>query len=274
MDSTFISLIVFVVLTILYYFFKPSPSLEEQPGASNNKFLYLAIYFVATIVSQFCINASIITANCGGSVRENIGACLTTTLIPWIFIFGSMIAVLMVFPGFKSAFSNIIGYFAVAGQANRILSKLLVNSEVDQQIDNEDTTPEHKQGLKRAAESILKLSGNQSIMINQMDPINFKNYWGILEPLMKREYFSTNREELAALKQQLFGLTVRRDNIGEALWYFYTAVLLVFIIQYNISLRGCVKTPETLAASLQEYNDQVAADAAAQASLDSQAYIS
>lgn len=281
MDSTFLSLIVFTIITIVYYLFRPKPlymltdSNPESVGSYNSqKTMYLVIYFLAVILSQFVINASVLSANCGGSLSDNIGSSAIVTLVPWTIIFGMMMTIIIIFPGFKSAFSNVIGYFAVAGSANNILSKLLVNSELESIIESENTTEEHKKGLKRAAESIVKLTGNKSVMINQIVPENFNAYWGILEPLMKPEYFTSKAAELVDLKKQLFNITILRDSIGEAIWYFYTAVLLTFIIQYNIVVRGCVKNPESLNASLQEYNDQIEADAAAKASLDSQAYIS
>jgi hypothetical protein len=46
---------------------------------------------------------------------------------------------------------------------------------------------------------------------------------------------------------------VRRDNIGEALWYVYTAVLLISVIQYNLTTRGCVKDPSAMEASHQAF---------------------
>ena len=280
MDSTFLSLIIFAIITIVYYLFKPKPMYmlvesneESVKDFGSKKMTYLVIYFLTVVISQFAINASVISANCGGSLKDNIGSSAVITFVPWIFIFGSMIVIMLLFPGFKSAFSNVIGYFAVAGSANSVLSKLLVNSELESMIENESTSEEHKKGLKRAAESIVKLTGNKSIMINQIVPENFKEYWAILEPLMKREYFETKKLELVELKKQLFDLTVMRDSIGEAIWYFYTAVLLTFIVQYNIVVKGCVKNPDTLAASLKTYTDETQAAAQAQLNMDSQAYI-
>lgn len=280
MDSTILSLIVFAIITIVYYLFKPKPiymlsdsNPESVSSYNSQKTMYLAIYFLAVILSQFFINASVLSANCGGSLRDNIGSSLIITLLPWTVIFGMMITIIIIFPGFKSAFSNVLGYFAVAGSANSILSKLLVNSELESMIESENTTEEQKKGLKRAAESIVKLTGNKSVMINQIVPENFNDYWIILEPLMKPEFFLSRKAELVDLKKQLFNITIMRDSIGEAVWYFYTAVLLTFIIQYNIVVRGCTKNPESLNASLQEYNDQVQADAATKASLDSQQYV-
>jgi hypothetical protein len=196
------------------------------------------------------VNASVMVTKCGGSLIQNIGSAFLITLIPWIFIFGGVILSLIMFPGFKSAFSNVIGYFAVSNSANNILSELLVNTDLNQTINAaKDTDPKKIDNLKSAAEAIIKLCGNMSILINQIVPSNFVEYWAMLLPLMKEQYQAGAPE----MKQKLLDAVVVRDNIGEALWYIYTAVLLISITQYNIMSKPCNKDLVTLQASQDEY---------------------
>jgi hypothetical protein len=259
MESTYLSLLLFSILTIVYYIFKPSPQINDvstdQSYANFTKTGYIPtiIYFLLVVVVQFAVNSGVIVNKCGGSVSQNVGAAAVMTFIPWVLIFGSLMLVLIAFPGFKSAFSNVIGYFVVAGEANNVLTTLLVNQETKSAIDGEtNTTPEKKQELSKAAEAILKLCGNMSVLINQIVPSNFEEYWSLLKPLMKPEY-QTSAEQSIELKTQLLNLVVRRDNIGEALWYVYTAVLLISVIQYNLTTRGCVKDPSAMEASHQAF---------------------
>ena len=137
MDTTYLSLFCFIIITIGYYFFKgkliaaPEGDLSGQLYQDYLKTSYsrVAIYFLAVVIVQFAINAGIIINKCGGSVTQNIGSAFVMTFIPWILIFGVLIAILIIFPGFKSAFSNVVGYFVVAGSANQVLSELLINVE-------------------------------------------------------------------------------------------------------------------------------------------------
>ena len=157
---------------------------------------------------------------------------------------------LIMFPGFKSSFSNVIGYFVVSNSANNILSQLLVNTDLNQTLSSaKDADPEKINSLKSAAEAIIKLCGNMSILINQIVPSNFVEYWAMLTPLMKEQYQNGAPE----MKQQLLDAVVMRDNIGEALWYVYTAVLLISITQYNIMSRPCTKDLASMQASQEEY---------------------
>jgi len=258
MDSSFLSLLVFIAITLLYYLaLKPKLKLEflDDPTAltvyTNTTYMMLGIYFLANVLTQIGINTSVVMNKCGGSASQNFGVAFFLTLIPWIFFFGIVIIVLLIFPGFKSAFSNVIGYFAVAGSANNILTELLVNTELDTII-NEKTEGDEQsnRNLKGAAEAIIKLCGNMSILVNQIVPENFQEYWAMITPLMKEQYQKSGAPEL---KQQLLDIVVTRDNIGEAMWYIYTAVLLVSITQYSITSRGCTKDLATQQASQQEY---------------------
>ena len=282
-DSNTLSVIFFLIPTILYYIYKPTPTyMLEKEGADvngggakehyKNRNKYLAIYIGVVVLIQIAMSIWTISSKCGaGNLGTNIGIAALTTLLPWLLIFGTMVSTLMIFPGFKSVFSNVYGYFAVAGKANDILSKLLVNMELEDQLAKEggNDNTQH-QGLRRAAESIVKLTGNKSILINQIVPENFNEYWNMLTPLMKQGMAGVDIDNL---KKQLFDLTILRDNIGEAFWYIYTAILLIFIIQYNIATRGCVKTPETLADSLNSYREETQSAVDKKAKLDSQLYV-
>jgi len=200
------------------------------------------------------MNSSVLVNTCGGSITQNIGAAFLLTIIPWFFIFGIVIIALMIFPGFKSAFSNVIGYFAVAGTANNILTELLVNVDLNQAIDESTQgNVEKNKSLKGAAEAIIKLCGNMSILINQIVPDNFLDYWKILNPLKKPQYRDDNSAETKDIRQKLFDLVVTRDNIGEALWYIYTGILLTSIVQLKITTRGCNTNTATMEKNYNEF---------------------
>ena len=115
MANSYLNIVTFLFSTIIYYFIKPPltyqilNSPEEYKKHLKSNYLYLAIYLVLVIVVQFIVNASIITTTCGGEITENMGAAGVFTFIPWILIFGVIIVILTIFPGFKSAFSDVVG---------------------------------------------------------------------------------------------------------------------------------------------------------------------
>ena len=262
MDASYLSLLSFIGVTLFYYFALKKKldvnvlsDINLYSNFIKSGYNQLFIYFLLIVFTQFAINCAVIINKCGGSVGKNIGVAALMTFIPWILIFGAVIAILIVFPGFKSAFSNVIGYFAVSSSANLILNTLLVNMDIKKAINEDVSSDENKKkGLESAAEAILKLCGNTSILINQIVPTNFMEYWSMLTPLMKNEYQNGAPE----LQQKLLDIVVMRDNVGEALWYIYTAILLTSIVQYNLTSRGCLKDPAAMEASRQQYLDDQA----------------
>jgi hypothetical protein len=217
------------------------------------------------------------------------------TFIPWTLIFGVTIIILVIYPGFKSAFSDVIGYYWISNQANDLLIELLVQQNVEDSLakgtTNDPASPaapaspasegvlvggknpsDNKQAIREVADLILKLCGNTSILINQMTPRNFEPYWSLLTPLKKPKYQNDNAAETQTLKKQLFDLTVTRDSIGETLWYVYTGLLLTSIVQLKITTKGCATNPKIMEENYAKFQEQEAAIKAQKASTTSTTY--
>jgi hypothetical protein len=260
MDISFQSLLFFIIITIIYFAFpsigKPKLMYSDltkdgiTPDFYTKTTRSLAFYLGAIVVSQLFLNIGYLMAKCGGSLDKNIGAAALFTFIPWILIFGIMLAVLIIFPGFKGAFADVIGYYVVAGGANDIFGQILLGTDLNEMIENTQNADEKKE-LTKAAEAIVKICGNKSILINQINPDNFLNIWETLKPLMTPGSF-----ENTEIQQQLLDLVVLKDNIGEAFWYVYTAILISSIVYYNLATRGCVKSIDQIKTEHDEYIQQ------------------
>jgi hypothetical protein len=108
-----------------------------------------------------------------------------------------------------------------------------------------------KGDMEKAASLVVKICGNMSILVNQLVPSNFNEYWNILKPLFKDKYKSAASSD--GLKEKLFDIVVTRDNIGESMWYIYTGILICSIVQFkiasvkcsSISGKGTTATPTT-----------------------------
>lgn len=263
MASSYLNIVTFLLTTLFYYMaLKPKLSydtLNDQQKFSaytSNSYIYLAVYIFLVIIVQFMVNTSIISSTCGGSITENIGSAGIFTFLPWILIFGVLIVVLTIYPGFKSAFSDVIGYYYVSTSANKILTDLLIDKNIQSKLDADPTmTVSKKEAMQSAADAIIKICGNTSILINQIVPMNFNNYWNILTPLMKDQYKSGG-PEAEAMKSKLFDLVVTRDDVGEAMWYMYTGILLTSIVQLKISTKGCTSSPQTMQQNYQKFVEQ------------------
>lgn len=260
MDISLQSLMFFTIITIVYFVFpsvgKPVLTLEDLVNEQSKMEFYgkvtksLAFYLGAVVVTQFFLNVGYLMTKCGGSLDKNIGAAALFTFIPWILIFGVLLAVLIMFPGFKSAFSDVIGYYVVSTSANDIFASILMGNDLNEMIEK-TSDPEKQKELTKAAEAIVKICGNKSILINQMNPENFLEIWDILKVLMMPGSY-----ENVELKEKLLNLVVLKDNIGEALWYIYTSILISSVVYYNLATRGCVKDLEELQTDHDAYIEE------------------
>jgi hypothetical protein len=263
MSNSYLNIVTFLLTTLFYYLVLKPPlpftlykDKQKYKDYVSNNYTYLAIYVLLVILIQFMVNSSIIATSCGGNITENMGAAGVLTFLPWILIFGVLVLILTVYPGFKSAFSDVIGYYYVSSSATKVLTELLVNQDIEKKMtEDPNMTPEKKLALETAADTIIKICGNTSILINQIVPSNFEQYWGILTPLMKDKY-KMGGPEAEKIQNDLFELVVTRDNIGEAMWYIYTGLLLTSIVQLKITTRGCNSNPKTMEANYQKFLEQ------------------
>ena len=99
---------------------------------------------------------------------------------------------------------------------------------------NEITDVNVKSDLVIAAEAVTKMMGNKAIIINQITPLNFIDMWNTLKQMMKPTMFE-NEE----IKGGLLDISVMRDNIGEAMWYIYTGILIISYTSFKITSSTC-----------------------------------
>lgn len=262
-DNTYMNIIIFILITILFFAYgKPKPTIDTL-STPDSPYKSYGIYFMAVLVFQLAINMSTLENKCGGGWPANLGYAMLITLGPWLAMFGILIALMINFPGMKSAFSDVIGYYAVSNSANKLLAEMLVDTDINDKIkqasDGVDETKQ--QAMQDAAEAVMKMVGNISILINQIVPSNFMSYWKTLIPLMK----NPEAADMAEKQQALLDIVVLRDNIGEACWYIYTAILLISIIGFKIANKACEIDPKVANANYDQYLDkqQAANDAKA-----------
>jgi len=253
MTGSLLNIIIFILTTLFYYYFlaqKLTPQDIVDPHKmedfERNKLKKLGFYILSVVVSQFFINIYVIVDKCGGNFKPNIGTAAMVTIFPWLFLFGFVIAILSMYPGFKLAFSDVLGYFYISSSANKLLTDLLVDESVQEKIDDTKMTQDEKHKIVKVADTIIKICGNTSILINRMVPSNFEEFWKTLTPLKKDKYKPTQEGNVLVensltlhLKANLLELVISKDNVGEASWFLYTGIVIISIISMKISTNKC-----------------------------------
>ena len=147
MDISSYSLFLFIITTLLYV--SSVPIIGKPPLIlinNNGNFTLtdddivkyytdcmfkMGIFLLIVICTQLSLNISYLIDKCKGSAGKNVGAAIIFTLVPWLLIFGVMMALISAFPGFKSVFSDVIGYFFVSKSANNLLSEILIDTDIN-----------------------------------------------------------------------------------------------------------------------------------------------
>jgi hypothetical protein len=319
----------------LYFLIKPDPNIKTADGfdqegtGSSSGYMMLGAYFLVVVISQFFVNAYLITQSCGGDIIGNLGQSAKETLLAWLLIFGVTIVTVVAYPDIKSAFADVYGYYFVYGPAQTILTEILkgkidtsiptntdagVGANIDANTaapaaganidantasgaasnagasgaaapsnagapvnaaDISGTVSDNKKGGGKKiiqkggalsndeiSDLVLKIYGNMSILINQLTPSNFNYYWeNMLTPLFKNKYkpeeiTAVSKENLEKNKKDLLTLVIKRDNIGEGMWYIYTGVLICSLVQFKLSSIGCKSNQEILATNYKKVREE------------------
>jgi hypothetical protein len=217
------SIIFFLLFTLGYFITK---YYVDTPVISG-------IYFLTLIIVQFFINLNLTSDICNES---QYGIAMTTTVFPWVFMFGFMVVLLKIFPNWLSPFSNTFGYlFTYITGVNDFLMEILNNKSRD-------------------PATITKIYENKSLLINSITLENITDWWknmlkdGILKPGIGDEK-SNDFKKL----EQFIKL---KTNVAEFIWYVLTGIL-VTSTSYNYILNsGCTQSAEEMERRHDEYLEQ------------------
>ena len=251
-----INYFVFIVTMLVYYYvFKPTSTTETLQEDKTKQYASLGGFFVVNLILQLIVNVSVVMNICKDSGSNNLIKNLLSaaffTFFPWMFIFGTIVLILILYPGFKSGFSDVVGYFFIYDAANNILNQLI---DVNKKTENGSQSP--SQATIVASEAVQKIYGNTGILINKIVPDNFVYVWdNILKPLFS-DNIQKDADNLNKLKEELLQVAIQRDNIGEAMWFLYTGIIVISIISYNISSKACANDPASMQKKYKQYLDE------------------
>jgi hypothetical protein len=193
------------------------------------------------------LNVVYVTQLCSGSISDNIGAGSLLAFFPWFLIFGAVLIIIFMYPGLKTVFSNVVGYLVISSQANQILTYLFDNPEINTQL-NKLTNENEKNELKKSADLILRICSDKSILVNELNPLNYDKMFDSLRVL-----FNPEIKDVDENKEKLRKLVLRKEYVGEFCWYLYTGIFLVSVVSYNTTSRGCVKNLTTMQNNYNQY---------------------
>jgi hypothetical protein len=195
------ALAVFFGLTITYFIAKYYLVDRHMESRGSTATVVLLIYLVVTVGTQLFSNISLTSTICNGTPQ--VTTALAYTLLPNILIFGSLIVLLKVYPGWRAPFSNTLGYLVVLLMGvNDSLTDLLAS---------------------KGSKLIQKICDDKSILINEMTHLNYKMY---LETMSRDGLLVKNYDKLPAYKN-LWALVGVKNSFADFIWYILTGALVI-----------------------------------------------
>lgn len=174
---------------------------NSNKNSTGPVYPFVDMAFIAVMgVSMYFINAEIMKSRCGSA---SVSTVVTATVVPWVIMFGTIVAILHFLPGWKQPFSNTVGYVGalIAGGHQKIIA--LVDDKSDM--------------FKYILES-------PALLINQFSLLNFNDS-------ISKVASTTD----AAKIMEFRNIVLLKEILAEMMWYLLVGFIII-TTSYNIIL--------------------------------------
>ena len=239
-------MVYFFIVTTIYTILQYNNNSSYTKNADNTTSrMYFGIYVLMVILGEFFVNLSLTAGTCG---TPQYSTALITTILPWGFMFGTLVLLLSMFPGWLSPFSNTFGYgFAIMAGLNDTMNSILEPNP------NEDKTGETKDE-KYMNEALAHIYSDKSMLINEVTPSNFTYFWDNMKGI-----FQESAKNNSTLKNKLYSLVQLKYSVAEYVWYML-AGLLVTSVSYNYIVNtACTMDASEMKKRHKEYQEEMEA---------------
>jgi hypothetical protein len=237
--------------TFAYFFIKMKLVPSSGPGHSTSIMWPLG-YLLAMTGLLWVLNGVYLNDTCGFT---SISLVAKATLVPWILIFGGMIGILAMAPGWKAPFSNTLGYFVVKmsngeGALLDILKSAPNCPGAHKQTKPSKDTAASDEGADRM---LCMVYQDPTPLFNELTPDDFafgmdkllpymnaeaRGIWETVEtPQRLKEVVTDN-----TVFKKLWRMVVVKDIVAEWAWYILTAGVVLATSTNIMMSSGCKKT--------------------------------
>tara|TARA_Y100000389_G_C17471266_1_gene531322 strand:+ start:6923 stop:7699 length:777 start_codon:yes stop_codon:yes gene_type:complete len=235
--STLGQLAWFLIITLIYsyldYSIRVGTSDGKEAAVAGKLSVYMTLYLLLAVIGQYFITVSASTVLCGA---PQYYSSLFATFFPWVFIFGTMIAMLTAFPGWVLPLSNTIGYLCANGMGMGKLANDVFNKPSD--------TEEMTDTLKKALSHIYT---DKASLLNNITPSNFADFWKESESLRK-----TPLDKAADIKKKFRDFVILKHAIGTITWYLLTGALVISVSYNYIANSPCSSSVSQIAGDAEK----------------------
>lgn len=254
----------------VYEINKEGETVYDEEGNKKIKYsknivqMFIFVVFIV-VLFIFQIMASIFgyknyaitsTGNENIDISSKVPQIILYTIIPWIVMFGSLVALLQIFPGWKLPFANTFGYLIVKLLGiKKLATKLIISYD---EVGNSLEPDTDDDNFNRAIRTVKPIIQDPSMILNEISSDNFDNFWKTMEDgkILRSEEsykitYNKPREEARSTLEKFINI---KENISEYVWYILAGT---FIASYVQRIVTNIDPPVTNDQLKQEYNDKV-----------------
>jgi hypothetical protein len=230
MISASASLGIFVGLTCVYFLLRYLFVDGYDKSNVMLSYFFTGMYFMLMLGSQFGINLQNAAEHCG---EAQFIPTFIYTIVPNVTIFGSIVVLTNIFPGWRAPFSNTFGYMVtyllgIKGIFNKILP------------------------AKSGNKLIQQVCEDSSSFINEITPENFEAF---IARMQQNDLFSPKADQYIP---KLYNLVKIKDQIAKLIWYLLTGCLVISTSFNAVVGMTCSRSPEKMAEVQKQFNEEQA----------------
>lgn len=208
----------FVLITTIYAFVDYNTSKSKN---NRNSGLWFGIYIFSVLIAEFILNVALTSSKCGSSQWTT---AIFVTLIPWGIIFGTLLLLLSIFPGWLRPFSNTFGYaITIIAGINSTLANILIANPKDGNKNIQDES---------MYEAIAHIYSDKSLLVNEITKDNFDFFWKNMSGTFKPGVVNNEK-----LKMDLYSFVVLKETVSKYIWYIF-AGMLITSVSYNYIIKS------------------------------------
>jgi len=241
------SILWFMLLTTLYSIVeystgKGDPNVDVKDNVKNsssgrNFFIYMLLVFI----SEYFVNLGLTNTLCGSN---QIPTAMLVTVLPWCVIFGIMVLLLSLFPGWLSPFSNTFGY-AVALMAG-------LNDTMADILSSNPTGTKLGESNEQMQQALSHIYSDQSLLVNEITVDNFNYFWNNMKGV-----FRPGVANSLALKNQLYNMVRLKDIVATYIWYMLGGLLITSVSYNYIINTSCSISAAEIQSRHEEYEKEL-----------------
>lgn len=225
------SLAIFVPVTIIYFILKYYLIDSKMSDVGTLSSIITIGYLIVVVGYQIVVNISNTAELCNGTPQ--VVPAIIYTILPNFLIFGTLILLLNVFPGWRAPFSNTIGFLVV----NVFMG---MNSTFNDLLET-----------KKGSKLLEKICTDKSLIINEMTHANYDVFLSNLakDNILKPKYATSEAYK------GLWKYIAIKNNIADFIWYMLTGMLVIFTTSNALLDIKCSYTEKQSAANANKFEE-------------------